>query len=841
MTSLFRHLNPLGTRIALLAVCGCIGGTAAAELPVSLPGEPSAEEILDGKCVFPASPPIEVGEDLRGFDATRLTRVPAVGVHPRLLFGPDDLPEIRRRVAATAFGRSVHDAIRQRADAALRDPSAWSSSLYQALASGDTPAARKIIDDRGGFPETPNAYQPWLYNLVLEALDALLRDDADAGRRAATAIATYAELIRPMVDQCLKAPLGEDVWRSRVSGPKTGSGVVRQGVREVLGGHLLGYGYDFSHPYMTDAQRTAVRGLIASATHGRIWMGARLPAHFRNWNWIAVGLQQPLLALAIEGEEGYDPRVYQLGVRVARDYLTYGISPSGSSTEAVGYTQFGLIWANPFMVAAARRGDNLLGHSHHRAMLDWYLQSIEPSLDAFTSHGDGGDVPPALWTLAMWRYFFPSDARADFLWQRHLANPAGRMFGSSVHLMEALLWASDPATDPSGKPVDYQDGSKLGAPLFMHDPVRGSVNARTAWHRDAASMQIECRVDSVGASHEHADRGNFTFFSHGRAWAKENFRSVETRHHNGILIDGMGQGYWPGPGRWIACEDRGDLVMASVDLADAYRWWWPKQIRAESADFIRFRHPRWDSYAGEAAAFRETYRGLSIERDDRPAVVDFWKGYEASDPRLWDEDGWPVRLPHCAVERAFRTVVFARQGAPWLLVVDDIRKDNSERLYEWLMQTGMDTEVAGLSGNDILLTDASVRRDRLGRPDLAKGDRCLLVRVLEVAEPADAHAFQARPSFRLETFERRDSLEREAREGSLSGARSFGLDKRLVIGSRSVEPGFKILLFPHRHGESLPVTSWDSPSGLLTIEAGGRTRLFSLRPDGTGRTRIEVR
>ena len=37
-----------------------------------------------------------------------------------------------------------------------------------------------------------------------------------------------------------------------------------------------------------------------------------------------------------------------MGVQIVRDYLTYGISANGFSTEAVGYTQFGLVWANPF-------------------------------------------------------------------------------------------------------------------------------------------------------------------------------------------------------------------------------------------------------------------------------------------------------------------------------------------------------------------------------------------------------------------------------------------------------------------------------------------------------------
>ena len=51
-----------------------------------------------------------------------------------------------------------------------------------------------------------------------------------------------------------------------------------------------------------------MRGLIAKATHGEVWMGVRLPHHFRNWNWTMVAMAQPLLSLAIEGEEGYDPR-----------------------------------------------------------------------------------------------------------------------------------------------------------------------------------------------------------------------------------------------------------------------------------------------------------------------------------------------------------------------------------------------------------------------------------------------------------------------------------------------------------------------------------------------------
>jgi len=802
-----------------------------------LPGEWSAERLLNGECPFPPSPEVTVREDTAGFAPERLSKVPPPGVHPRVLMSPQDLPDLRDRLRSTETGRKLHALLKSRVHAALRDPKNWSSILYQKLASGDKEGALALVSEKKGFPPSIGHYQPWIYAIVLELFDAMIEEDPTRGKPAATAIATYAEIIRPGLESALAAPLSDDVWRAKISGPVTGSGQQDQGLREGLGGHLLGYGYDFGHGFMTPAQRDTVRGVIATATRGRVWIGARLPAHFRNWNWIAVGLQQPLLALSIEGEDGFDPRVYQMGVRIARDYLTYGISAAGESTEAVGYTQFGLVWGNPFFVAASRRGDNLLVHGHHRAMLDWYVHSMEPTLDRFTSHGDGGDVPPAVWTLAMWRRFFPGDARADFLWQCCTTRWMDRV--EDFHLIEPMLWVEDPLKDDHGALVDYQGGGKLGMEAMKFDPERGSLNARSGWHPDACTVQFECRVDSVGASHEHADRGNFTLFSHGRAWAKENFRSVETRHHNSVLIDGMGQGFWPGPGKWLGSEDKDGLLVASIDAKDAYDWWWPKQILSEPADFVRFHRDRWSSYGADAAEFRRIYQNTPWERDSRPAVASFWKGFGKTDPRLWDEDSWPVRLPHNPVRQAFRSIAFDHGDSPWLLVVDEIGKDDQERLYEWLMQTGFDTELVSLSGNEIVLGDGSIARDPNGLPTPRKGDRLLLARVIEAASPSAPHRYTSRPSFRLESFERRDSLVPEAKDGALSGSRSFGMDKRLVIASRSVRPEFKILLFPHRSGDPLPVTSWDPNTRRLEVRTRSAKRVLIL--DGKGaNTRIHA-
>ena len=827
-------------KLLILLACTTVCVRAADPVPAHLPGELSADQVLNGESPFPPSPEVKVETRNEGLAAERLSKVPAPGIHPRLLISPGDLPDLRRRLKETNVGRELYACLQERLNTSIRDPKYWGSVLYKKLAAGDVAGVHELIAERKGMPPGIGHYQPFLAAIVLEALDALITDDAARGKQAAAAIATYAAMIRPGIEETATRPMFDDSWRAKTSGPQTGSALSDQGLRDGVGGHLLGYAYDFAWPFMTEAQRSEVRSTIAAATKGRLWLGARLPHHFRNWNWVAVGLQQPLLALAIEGEEGYDPRVYKMGVELARDYLTYGISPSGMSTEAVGYTQFGFVWANPFIIAAQRRGADLLGHGHHRAMLDWYLQCTLPARDQWMSHGDGGDTGPSVQTLLMWRYFFPSDPKVEAVWRSYVNAAGDGALTGKFHLVEPLLWASE---DPAlGKPVptDSADLAKLGLPPLLFDPIRSSLIARSGWGPDAAFMQFECRTDSVGASHEHADRGNFTFAALGRVWAKDNFRSVETRHHNGVLIDGLGQGYWPGPGVWLGLAEDGDLLVAACDAKPAYDWFWPKQILTEDPEtFVRFRYARWEPYKAEAAEFQRKMAGIKGEPDTRPAVVAFWKGYEKTGPRLWDEDALPIRYPHNPVERAFRTVAFDRGKQPYVLLVDDIQKDQNEHLYEWLMQTGMNTEIASITDNDIVLCDATVSRDANGVVKPKKGDRLLLVRVLELGEPRGDMAYQSRPSVRLETFERRDTLAGTVVKGTLLGGRTFGLDKRLVIASRSVAPNFKILLYPFRSGDPLPTTSWNEARTMLTIETASGKRTLSMTKSANGRTQLD--
>jgi len=817
-----------------LLLCGS-GQTLAQKpaAPAHLPGELSADAVLNGEYPYPASPAVEVHEEPAGFARERLGAVPPAGVHPRVLISPDQLPDLRTRLRQTDTGRKMYARLKQRLQEANGDPKSLGARFFARLEAGDKQGAVDILNGNHGMLPGIGHYEPWFETVVMESFIAMVEEDTDRGHRAAQAIATWCKIMEPLIDLYDKQPLADDAWRGRLPKDEKLGWASGLELRSMSENQLLGYAYDFDYNYMNAEQRDVTRRVIGRITAGRVWMGARLPHHFRNWNWVAIGLSQPLLALAIEGEPGYDARVYKLGVEIARDYITYGVSPTGEATEAVGYSNFGLVWATPFYVAAARRGEDFLIQSHNRRLIDWYLHSEEPWGGQWESHGDGGDGGPSIWNMSMWKYFYPKDPAVDYLWQTVLY-PGGKDSFSQgrFHPIEPLLWVSDPAKSAGGKLVDYGSGKEFNQKLTLFDPLRGSLNARNNWTSGATAVQFECRTDSVGASHEHADRGNFTLSAMGRQWAKESFRSVETRYHNLVTIDGLGQGYWPGPGKWVGEKDGGWAVMAASDARQAYDSWWPKEITTEAKDFVRYQYPRWDSFAQQSADFHAAYAGVPAERDRRPSVVQHFAGFEQGDPRMWDEDAWPVALPFNPVQRTFRTIAFVRHKTPYLMVVDDIQKDEKERNYEWLMMTGANTDVVKIDGNDIVLADATAHRGDDGLLQPRKGERELLIRVLDNRLPATAAAMPARTSFRLETLEKRDML---AAEG-----RSWGLDKRLVITSRSVAPNFKILLLPMRAGDPLPVTAWNADKTELTITIKDQTDSFSFRMGADGRNRIEA-
>jgi hypothetical protein len=471
-------------------------------------------------------------------------------------------------------------------------------------------------------------------------------------------------------------------------------------------------------------------------------------------------------------------------------------------------------------------------------MLDtWLLWTLQPYGREWASNGDLGTFPPAAPVLQAARFFFPTDPRVALVaGQAPVVSLLDRPV-PEAGLLQLLAPADLGADASAGRAPAFP----AYLPLSLHDPERGVLFARSAWTPDALALQFHARSDTTYPSHDHADRGAFFLTALGQAWSVPSFRETESKYLSTVTIDGVGQGYFPTPARWVEVSETPAAVTATVDLSYCYDWRWMKSsflatdeqlarepwlewVR-EPRDRLLVRHPR-DQW----------------ERDPSPSVRAYNEGWLAGDPRMWGaEDAWVLRTPYNPVKKAFRSLALVRGATPFVVLADDIRKDDAERLYEWRMILPMGVEAHDIKGRDILLgpvgaTHASAALGQtsyktVGKPLAPKGTPMLLVRVLELARPTHP---EATPPLAVETIEfvKDDDVHQYT-------GRSTGLGRRLVLPSRSVEPRYRVLLFPHRAGEPLPVTAWET-SEVLAVTAADVTIRVRFTPHPDGSTRLSV-
>ena len=767
------------------------------------------------------------------FEKKHLFSVPAPGVHPRIFFGPNDIKDIRIRIEKTTVGQKVMYQLRDRTARTILNPNVWEGQVYDLLAEGKWQEAGKIIESNPKYSIPAGHYQPHIpHALAREAFDCLIFDRKERGKKVAAALVNYVNFIEPKLRKKLEtSEYPDNQWRNGHNSNK-----------ELFGNQFIGYAYDWAYNFMDEDQRKIVRDFISLATYGKYTLGMELPSHWRNWNWINCAQQLNLLSLAIEGEPGYDHRIYDRSVEVLQDFFTYGISPSGSSREAVGYTAFGFYWAGDAMIAMANRGDNLFLHSHYQAMKNWHLAHMMPFGKRWISHGDGGDAGPKVFFVQAQKYFFPNDPIVDYIWQNQMFESNVDQLTERQKLFPLLICAYDGSTDKHGHEIDYQFGKKLNQPLTFHDPERGSLVTRDAWDKEATVFQFECRPDQVTNTHQHADAGNFVLAADGRVWAPDGFRAVETKYHNSILIDGKGQGFFAVPAKWLGIEKTDEALFAACDVKNAYDWFWPRTVEILTKPDDWRNQNRWTHWKDSAAEHQRIFGHLRVHRDFSPSVIKHYDGYLDGNPMMWDENTWPVKMEHNPVKYAYRTAGFIRGVNPYVIIVDDIQKDDSERLYEWLMMLEADIEIMSIKGNDIILSDLSQEYDTSDswrkdmRRKIKKGAPCLLVRILDIASPEMDREYTTQPSYRLEIFEKKETGLTDI-DGK---GRSFGLDKRLVIGSRSVEPNFKIMLYPYKHGiDPMPETTWNENKTELSVKITNQTDVFKLDRGLDMRTRLD--
>lgn len=797
---------------------------------------------------FAGFTPAEIGSRRPAFDFSGMRNIPtapAAGVHPRVFTTAEERPALRRRLATTTSGQEVMAEIAAytrlltvgQAGYVRTEPyavDAWGSARLANVGANDVSAsyAALLAYDWTASPLPPNP------------LPVTSTGDPDTGKRDQLAsiltLAAYeAWLFRgqPEYDQRAAdvARVMETWARLVVDAPGYGPSTAGW-----FGATHMALAYDFTYDVLTTAQRDLVRrGIIAGTWTPAMNYGFDAVPYATTSNWSTLNDFVPIQLMAVEGEAGaYPDSYFRDFIRTQYNFLTYGWYDTGAPNEGLGKNYQFLATQETF----ARRGYFLGGHPHVRAYVGTYLPVItQPFGNAFSESDDWGGTgrvdATGDWKFQSEdavgaRWLYPTSPTTSFVLTNFMAvngnpnpyaayswsNPLGqRPFipnGYVNNLLSGAIQALD--IDPTlAQPTAYEAAARAandGETTFV-ESNRGLVYARSGFGVDAAMLEFSVRQDLGG--HTHADRNNFNFSALGRTWAVYRTEGstvgpagnvvAETQYHSGVLIDGLGQGLnsyevAKQPGKLVSVVDTAAATFAAGDAKVAYDWTWATHVGS-----LVTPGPQ-DAFVPETLNdFRATRAGEPWYDEplaDRPS----WRG--------WGFDEAFLKTPFNPMRTAYRTTALVKAARPYALVLDDYRKDDAAHRYSWLMQVPNDlvvesTVVSGTAANyrnDVILAEKS-------------GTRRLLVRILQ----ADGVVNPTTPAT-LEVYD-------EPR-------RSAATWQRLRIDADAVAANFKVMLFPFRQGESLPVTS--VAAGAFTTTVDGRSDVLQFTPGADGRTRYTL-
>ncbi|MGB0371407.1 MAG: hypothetical protein ACPGN3_08650 [Opitutales bacterium] len=780
-----------------------------------------------------------------------IPKAPEPGIHPRIYFGPDQLPELRRRYKETQSGREMwlnlmayihamkgtYDP-----DADYAQPNRFSGArvdlvrligtrtpgngeIWNSLKSGVyvnpvvDPSARPGHtitrgDIRLGFP--------------LEAFRCLIENDAEGAR-------TLASIIELVVKNERK-----DIDISQI-----------ESKYPVLGSTNLALSYDFIFDWLTPEQKDLFREELVKATHHWAYYGTFLPAYATTHNWTALTRFNLVNLLAIEGEPGFNDLKLAGIHRAFRNNITYGYYPSGACYEGLGKGHTGAI----AMYTLAKRGNNLLTHPHLKAYIRKMMPHLKmpyaPSFLGYELWGGTSRSPqipnpaqeewkPYPSDIISLKYVFPDDKIIDYIYQQIIGenyrdlspSPTGWNNG----FVEALIFATDYDTDNTSPEVLNELG------LSYLAPQRGLMLTRSSF-TDPNALFLAMHTRQNYGRHVHGDRNSFVLAGAGRLWARHDTHAFSTRSVSVVSIDDKEQGVRT-PGRIVDYADTDLATFMTGDTTYTWKWIWKDRTNQKGGAAHRMSFEAEDG----GVPVMETQNDFFFEKGSEAHLsIPFW---EYNDVYNADSPYKQMKKPWVDLEYSIRSSGIVRSELPYAIIVDDILVDDQPHEYLWQMQVPWDVSIAHLTETDIFLSGGhdmySSRTNK--RPET--GDPLLLIRVLE----RDNSAAQSRneplakihvDSSRLEGgdltsahFNR--SIWKAEADPDRRRPHPKQTDKTLMIPARATKGTFKIFMYPYRYGDPLPETLFNTSTGDLRITIGDRTQDIKFVPSESGKTHIAI-
>jgi hypothetical protein len=770
--------------------------------------------------------------------ARELRHAPEAGVHPRIYFNPEDTTEIRNRLYNTRNGIEVR-----------RKRHAFTTLLHLGYVPG-TPGGtfnrnasyarstlsgkeyinntgywdfktiyyRFIAGDTTGYAAVRSKLPAYASVLSMEAFECLLnKNNTDPDTKLS--YSTRAQMLSKALVTLARA--------AQLNG-------LNASTYDRTGGMPFAIAYDLNHWAMTAGQRDTVRSAIALMIPDKPRYGSDTEPYATTSNWAGLNSFEIICNLAIEGEPGYKASFTREWMKAFYKFISYGFYPSGCGWEGMGKNYM----MTAQMIAFARRGYSLLGHPHVRAFGNNYLPALtQPFGFAFTGEdtwgGSGSDARLGKYKFSVFdaigqKYAYPNDVAVDFMWRNFAGNIVnnqeipdycGAMEPSTqaYHDQFAVLgsYVSDWAE------TDYATHTQTALQkLDFMEPDRGQVIMRSGWNSSALQTIFFVRQNLGG--HTYADRNDFTLSSHGRIWALKRYsgngvdvtdaQSCILVNNLGIKITNQEGNKARQPARLHDFQSGSAFSSAIGDATYAYSWEWKWNAQPAGKD-----HPDLGKKdPGKEAWTKVTETLNSFRAVPQPESFYNTPFYEFA---AWNSPAGyrevMIKRPFNPMEKVYRTIAMFREKKPFVIIADDVKKNASVNNFKWVMQLPADVTAELIADRGQGMYDMVLKEN--------PGERRLLVRVLSQQDFTGGI-----PPARIENH-----------SYTAGDGKNYTV-YRLVCESNSVEPGFKIMLYPHIHGEQLPETTWDTTGKQLVVrwpdqtnhigfsEVDGMTRMATL-------------
>lgn len=676
------------------------------------------EAIYDAEFANATFPELKFNYHMDGFEKSRFPPPPPPYQHPRVFFNNSDLDDIRHRLQNTRAGQAAMEKIRGAVEMSQRnsDPKSPIPPFFRLKKQGEKSDSSNL--DLASI----HCYMAFIAMI-----------DADSA------------LARKVIDSAVK--MADDQLKAIESVPEKSRTDFRNIYHNILGRYATSYTYDFLYPWMTEKERSKIRKVISGCTTGKWSTGMfAVSAHgTSNWQcWVTGDLLANVLA--IEGEDGFDPVVYEESKNAMRRFCHNGIFPDGAMYEGMGKNSV----CAQNLIALAKRGENLIAsenvYAHATKFLIGTMQPYGYQFIEDDLWGGSRNVAHPQ-DIACIKYAYPKDPVVDFVYRNVMGDDYSWKLRGTTYCYSSDLVSCWTAADWEGD----KDWNKNAAQALKDQPLSYFSNyinlatARSGWNKDAAFVYFLPRM--LGG-HAAKSRGTFAFSALGRDWMfyPTGHNDVDSLQHSVITVDGKSAG--TGWAKMLSFKDSPEAVFASCDLRETY---------------------------GQTANPESCLNDYRLFKGNLPCEkiplyrLPYW--YDGDKPG--SSGPLPESNPAKKIKAAYRTVGLIRGATPYAIVADDFNMDGAKHEYRWQMVLPPD-----------IGTNISLKEDEAVILDEKTGNSLLL----KMFSTGKLHSSK-------ETFP--EELKKQ-----------IGDIKAVSFQTRCVSPGFIAVLFPLRQGEKTPQIQW---------------------------------